>query len=322
MKGIRSSVLAFVVLLWCGTAWGQDPAGMGQPLFRPFAALSALPFWGGGAPIPAPAFPPVLANLGVYGPDFYGGYVDATAKLSSLKPPSAQEVPLAKNIYRNRGALVAGTGFIPLDPAVSLAFRGSYVIPLPFHRMDTRLKGFDETFDGNVQWWTVSGEIAYALGPVLRAVGGVRYESYDSRRRTRITVSTTDPLPAGHNYLILSAVIPYLGFSGGLSGPTGSVSFDVIGSPVALGGMKFRDAMRNIQTHTVNEVTSSGRLRNSIFVEAQAEATLNIMYSSLGFFLRAATFYSQPDADFSFDRVHWAGGIKLAVPFSSTFRGL
>lgn len=315
-------MLVTMMLLWCGIAPAQNSVGMAQPLFRPFAALSALPFWGGSSPIPAPEFPAALGALSVYGPDLYGGYLDGTAKFSSLTPPTAQQVPLSKNVYRNKGALIGGTGTIPCGPAVSLVFRGSYVIPVPYHRLLPRNQGFDETFDGNVQWWTASGEIAYALGPVLSAVGGVRYESYDSRRRTRLTVETTTPLPAGHNYLIMDAVIPYVGLSGDLRGPTGSVSFYLIGSPVALGGMSFRDAMRTVGTRLVEEVTSSGRLQNSILVEAHAEATLNIMYSNLGFFLRAAKFYSQPDGEFSFDRDHWAGGIKLAVPFGGMFRGL
>jgi len=80
--------------------------------------------------------------------------------------------------------------------------------------------------------------------------------------------------------------------------------------------------MRNLQTGIVDEVTSSGRLRNTILVEGNVEWTLNIMYSNLGFFLRGAKLYSQPDERYSFDRIHWAGGIKLSVPFGGLFRGL
>lgn len=334
MRGIRSSVLVVLLLLWCGTAAAQDAVGAGQPLFRPFAVLSALPFWGGGSPIPAPAFPAAITALGVYGPELYGGYQDATAKFSNAKPPTSHEVPLYKNMYRNKGALISGAATIPLAPAANLVLRGSYVIPLPFHRLQPRefgsssgttstlVQGFEETFDGNTQWWNASGEIAYAIGPVLNAVAGVRYESYDSRRRTRVTYESVTPLPAGHNYLIMSATFPYLGLSGDLRGPTGGIAFYLIGSPVALGGIDFRDAMRNLQTGIVDEVTSSGRLRNTILVEGNVEWTLNIMYSNLGFFLRGAKLYSQPDERYSFDRIHWAGGIKLSVPFGGLFRGL
>lgn len=330
MKGIRSSMLVVLVLLCCGTAWSQSTVGAGQPLFRPFGMLSALPSLAGGSPLPAAAFPAALVSLGVYGPDLYGGYQDATTKFSSIKPPTPQHVAVFKNVYRNKGALIGGTATIPLGPAVGLVFRGSYVIPLPYHRLtpttrtldETEFPSFDETFDGNAQWWNVSGELAYALGPVLSATGGVRYESYESRRRTRLTHESSTPLPAGSNYLIMHGTFPYLGLSGELRGPTGAVGFNAIVSPAAVGGMDFRDTVRSLTTGIVEEVTSSGRLRNTTLVEVNAEATLNIMYSNLGFFLRAAKLYSQPDADYSFDRVHWAGGIKLAVPFGGMFQGL
>ncbi|MCA1959869.1 MAG: hypothetical protein LDL33_03655, partial [Desulfomonile sp.] len=272
--------------------------------------------------------------LGVYGPELYGGYQDATAKFSNAKPPTSQQVPLYKNMYRNKGALIAGTATVPLNPAANLVLRGSYVIPLPYHRLQPRqygdssseegtvVQGFEETFDGNAQWWNGSGEIAYAIGPVLNVVAGVRYESYDSRRRTRVTYESLTPLPAGDNYLIMSATFPYLGLSGDLRGPTGGIGFYLIASPVALGGIEFRDSMRNLQTGVVDEVTSAGRLRNTILVEGNAEWMLNIMNSNLGFFLRGAKLYSQPNAEYSFDRIHWAGGIKLAVPFGGLFRGL
>jgi len=201
--------------------------------------------------------------------------------------------------------------------------RGSWLVPSN--------KESDEAYNGTValrtwgaktQWYTLEGAGMYPAYGSFAAVGGFRYDAFDTSFSDPVAVGLAFTNPSDEADVTVRAYIPYFGL---VVNQDAALKFGLIGFPYLFGNVKYNQTFGG-----VFHFESSGALRNGYFLEAFAEYGAQIMGGYAGIFGTWTYLRASADMDitqagaagapqpytFSMQRQNFIFGGKFALSFN------
>lgn len=160
------------------------------------------------------------------------------------------DVPLGADLrqtYRLNGLWFGASQSFPAGDNLQFLFKGSWFLPLgengAGNRSDevyTALLG-RRSWDTSPQWWNLDASGAYLLLPSAAAIGGFRFDSFQTVFKDPTNVNGIASLGSDRADVNLTAYMPYLGVLASYATCNGSTTGSIIGFPAVMGYFSYSE---------------------------------------------------------------------------------